>query len=162
MVGRSFIPAFMVVLLTGCATVEPHYGFAFERDPDGWARYIPSRVDAPGLQFRFESVTRDADIGVFVHSTFVRQPSSLAAELRVRFADSDVTASDIDDRDPDFVYFTLDHPAKGRKGRVVVMRREGIPHRIVAVGWWRAEDDARRSIEMDRLLRSADVVRRDS
>lgn len=159
MVGRSFIPAFMIVLVTGCATVEPHYGFSFERDPDGWARYIPSRVDAPGLQFRFESITRDADIGVFVHSTFVRQPSSLAAEIRVRFADSDTVASEVDDTDPDYAHFSLDRPSKGRKGRVVIMRREGIPHRIVAVGWWPADDHARRCAEMDRLLRGAEIVR---
>lgn len=158
MVGRSFIPAFMVVLLTGCATIEPHYGFSFQRDPDGWARYIPSRIDAPGLQFRFESVTRDADIGVFVHSTFVRQPSSLAAEIRVRFAGTDIAASDVDDSDPDFARFTLDHPAKARKGMVVVMRRPELAHRIVAVGMWPATHDARRRAEMERMLRHATIV----
>ena len=159
MAGRSFIPAFMVVLLTGCATVEPHYGFAFERgETEGWSRLVPTRIDAPGLQFRFESITRDADIGVFVHSTFVRQPSSLAAEIRVRFADSDITASDVDDSDPNFVRFMLDHPAKARKGMVVVMRRPYLAHRIVAVGMWPAEDDARRRADMERMLRHADVV----
>lgn len=159
MAGRTFIPAFMVVLVTGCVTVEPRYGVSFERtDADGWTRLVPTRVEAPGLQFRFETIARDADIGIFVHSTFVRQPSSLAAEIRVRFADSRVIASDVDDADPDFVHFGITHPAKGRKGMVVVMRRPDLAHRIVAVGWWPAEQDAHRRTEMERLLRRADIV----
>lgn len=157
--GRTSLVALFIMLAAGCITPEPRYAFSLVRVPHpGWTRFVAGPSDPQGLQFRLENAAAGAEITVFTHGTFVRSPASLAAELRVHFADSDVVASDVDDADPDFARFRLENAAKGRRGEVVVMRHGGVRHRVAAVGWWPAADDAVRRADMERLLRNLDVI----